>query len=472
MPKLANIYLIFDFFINNADYRITRLRAFWADAEKKGAVEGEHRHKLINFSVYYIQRKLTFDYLAKKYILRDLFLKKNSALTIKIISLALAMCYFQSNSERVLSELKILLRQYQNGAIASSLVLAVNNFLEKSSFVAPEIRQKDEAASLSLRYSCPRELTAHLICETGAEAAAEILENSIKQPDAVFRLNTFILHNQRLRDDFIKQFSEKYFVDVRRVYRDMPLYSCDRSAFNFMLTDLGEFRAGLITPMGKSAFMAAYILDARPGDLVLDACASPGNKTTHIAELTSCAARIIAIDTSDSKTAKINDNIDRLKLNNIFTMTASSECLDIAKLKNKFSSLEGDGEIFDRILLDAPCSGLGLIRNRVELKYRFNMSDLAGMPGIQRPIINNACKMLKKGGYMLYSTCTINKKENLEIVREFLNGNKDFSPVPLGDRLKAFGRDFNSQDRDCETLQLVPDSEGHEGFFFALMRKN
>jgi len=153
-------------------------------------------------------------------------------------------------------------------------------------------------------------------------------------------------------------------------------------------------------------------------------------------------------------------------------MTASSECLDIAKLKNKFSSLEGDGEIFDRILLDAPCSGLGLIRNRVELKYRFNMSDLAGMPGIQRPIINNASKMLKKGGYMLYSTCTINKKENLEIVREFLNGNKDFSPVPLGDRLKAFGRDFNSQDRDCETLQLVPDSEGHEGFFFALMRKN
>ncbi|HOT75962.1 MAG TPA: hypothetical protein PK467_09260, partial [Candidatus Wallbacteria bacterium] len=213
MPKLANIYLIFDFFINNADFRITRLRAFWADAERKGAVESEHRHKLINFSVYYIQRRLTFDYIAKKYILKDLFLKKNSALTLKIISLALAMCYFQSNSEGVLSELKILLRQYQNGAIASSLVLAVNNFLEKSSFVAPEIKQKDEAASLSLRYSCPRELAAHIVCETGAENAAEILENSIKQPDATFRLNTFILHNQKLRDDFIKQFGEKYFVE-------------------------------------------------------------------------------------------------------------------------------------------------------------------------------------------------------------------------------------------------------------------
>lgn len=472
MPKLANIYLIFDFFITNADYRITRLKAFWADAEKKGAVESEHRNKLVNFSVYYIQRRLTFDYIAKKFIIKDAFFKKNSSVTLKIISLALGMCYFQSNSEGVLSELKMILRQYQNGAVASTMVVAVNNFLEKSNFAAPELKHKDEAFGLSVRYSCPRELAAHFISETGIENAVEILENSIKFPEASFRLNSTLLHSQKLRDEFIAKFSEKYMVDVKRIYRDTPYYSCDRSAFNFTLTDLFEFRAGLLTPMGRSAFLAAYLLDARHDEFILDACASPGNKSTHVAELSSSAAKIIAVDTTEAKVAKINDNIDRLKLNNIFTMCASSEFLDAGKLSGKFSSIGSDDEIFDRVLLDAPCSGLGLMRSRIELKYRFNVSDLTAMPKIQKPLLNNAAKLLKTGGCLLYCTCTINKKENSEMVSEFLSENKNFSVVSLKDRMDRFGYEFNILNGDYEMMQILPDAEGSEGFFYALMRKN
>lgn len=471
MPKLANIYLIFDFFINNADFRITRLRSYWADAEKKGAVESEHRYKLVNFCVYYIQRRLTFDYTARKFIIKDSRFKKNSALTLKIISLALAMCYFQGNSEGVLSELKIMLRQYQNGAIASSLVVALNNFVEKSNFVVAEIRQKDEALALSIRYSCPRELVSHLISESGLETAREILENSIKPPDAVFRLNCARLHSRELREDFLKQFGEKYMLDIKRVYRDMPFYSCDRSAFNFIITELAEFKAGYLTPAGRSAFLAAYLLDAQPDDLILDACAAPGNKTTHIAELSSSAARIIASDISEAKIAKINDNIDRLKLNNIFTICASSEFLDADKLKNKFSSLGDETEIFDRILLDAPCSGLGLLRNRIELKYRFNASDLTNMPRLQYAILNNASRLLKKGGYLLYSTCTINKRENSGLVSEFLSANKNFRLISLKDKIKIFGYDFSVLNDDYELMQILPDGAGNEGFFYALMQK-
>ena len=471
MPRLANIYLIFDFFINNADFRITRLRSHWADAEKKGAVESEHRHKLINFCVYYVQRRLSFDYAAKKFILKEARFKKNSALTLKVISLALGMCYFQGNSEGVLSELKIMLRQYQNGAIASTLVVALNNFVEKSNFTVTQIRQKDEALSLSIRYSCPRELAAHLISETGVETAREILENSIKPPEAVFRLNCAKLYTPQLREEFLKQFAEKYLVDLKRVYRDMPFYSCDRSAFNFFITELSEFKAGYITPAGRSAFLAAYLLDAQADELILDACAAPGNKTTHIAELSSSGARIIAADISDAKIAKINDNIDRLKLNNIFTICASSEFIDADKLRNKFSSFGDETEIFDRILLDAPCSGLGLIRNRIELKYRFNVSDLTAMPRLQSAILNNASRLLKKGGYLLYSTCTINKRENSNLVAEFLSANKNFRLISLKDKMKIFAYDFSVLNDDYESMQILPDGAGNEGFFYALMQK-
>lgn len=473
MPKLANTYLIFDFFITNADYRLTRLKAFWADAEKKGAVESEHRAKLVNFSIYYIQRRLTFDYIARKFIIRDAFFKKNAAVTLKIISLALGMCYFQSNSEGVLNELKILLRQYQNGAVASNLVVAVNNYLEKSSFAVPEIRHKDEADELSLRYSCPRELVAHLIGETGAGAAAVILENSLKPPPATFRLNTAILRSRQLRDDFIARFSEKYMLDVKKVYRDLPFYSCDRSSFNLTLTDLHEFRAGLITPMGRSAYLAAFLLGAETDELILDACAAPGNKATHIAELSSSAARVIAVDNSEERVAKISDNIDRLKLTNIFTMRADSTFLDAAKLNEKFGSIEPRDGVFDRVLLDAPCSGLGLMRGRIELKYRFAPRDLTSMPAVQRPLLRNAAKLLKRGGHLLYATCTINKKENAGLVREFIGETPGgFSLVPLRDKLEAFGHDFNVLDGDYETLQILPDEDGCEGFFYALMRKN
>ncbi len=472
MPKLANIYLIFDFFINNADFRVTRLRSFLYECEKKGALESENRYKLMNFCVYYIQRRLTFDYIARKFIVKDFYFKKNASLTLKIISIATGMCYFQANSEGVLSELKIMLRQYQNGAAASSIVLTLNNYLERTGFVPPDIRHKETDAAFSIRYSCPRSLVSHLIEETGVDNARIILENSIKQPDASFRLNCVKLYNQKLRDEFITAFGEKYLVDLKRIYSDMPFYSCDRPAFNFPLTELSEFKSGFLTPAGRSAFLAAYLLDTQPGDLVLDACASPGNKTSHVSELSSCAARIIAVDTTDAKVAKIEDNVERLMLNNVFTLCASSEYLDAYKISNKFNSLGKNDEIFDRILVDVPCSGIGLLRNRVELKYRFGVSDLTEMPPIQFSIINNAAKLLKKGGVLLYCTCTINKKENIELINEFLTQNNDFKPVSLKEKLKKFNYDFNVIDYGGQSIQILPDSAGCEGFFYALLKKS
>ncbi|HBC75701.1 MAG TPA: hypothetical protein DC017_12785 [Candidatus Wallbacteria bacterium] len=128
--------------------------------------------------------------------------------------------------------------------------------------------------------------------------------------------------------------------------------------------------------------------------------------------------------------------------------------------------------MFDRVLLDSPCSGLGLMRSRIELKYRFNGSDLTAMPKIQKPLLANVARLLKTGGYLLYCTCTINKKENSEMVSEFLNANKNFSVVSLKDRMDRFGYEFNILDGDYEMMQILPDAEGSEGFFYALMRKN
>jgi|GEM_PF-6133146 len=471
MPKIVNSYLIFDFFLGCSDFRISRVRAYFDEMEKRGALESENKSKLVNFSLYYIQRRLTFDYIMKKYIVRDMVFKKNAALTQRVVSLALAMCYFQNNCENVLSELKILIRQYQNGAMASTLVIILNNFLEKTGFTLPEVKFKDDASLYSFRYSCPRELCAHLIGDIGAENVREMLEGSLVPPIVHFRLNTTILHNQKLRDEFVAGFSEKYFTVLKKPFPGYPFYSCDRNSFNFTLTSLSEFRSGLITPMGMSAYLAAYIIGAKGDELVFDACASPGNKTTHLAEVTSMSSRIIACDLSDSKVAKITENVDRLKLRNVFTYTGSSQFVKASDIRNKFNSIGDSDELFDKIMLDAPCSGLGLLRNRVELKYRFDVSDLVKMPDTQFPILQNVSRLLKRGGSLLYSTCTMNKKENSGLIARFLSENKDFKVVSLERDFAGFGHDFNLLDADYRFAQIIPDSSGAEGFFYALLRR-
>jgi len=465
-----NCFFAFDFFLNNAEFRISRARSYFGALARSASIEPEQRHKLVNFCAYYMQRKITFDYLAKTFIIRDTPLKKNASLTLKVVSIAIALGSFQSNGDNVIRELKILLRQYQNGAIASSLTINLDRYFNGFKFEIPEIKIKDRKKVLSIKYSCPQPLCDFLIRELGETAAESVMKCSLSPPEATFRLNTYVLYSAEMRSAFLKEFSEKYYLEPQPVYDGFDLYSAGKSAFNFDLTETAEFRSGKITPMGRSAYLAAHLLDPKSGEIILDACASPGNKTTHMSELSGCQSKIIALDMSASKVAKITDNADRLKLGNVFAMDASSEYVSAADISEKIKGAGPGPELFDKILIDAPCSGLGLLRNRIDLKYRFSSADLTAIAPLQYKILANISKMLKKGGTLLYATCTLNTLENAAQIDKFISENPGFSSVPVAAALKELNLTAQGEPRG-NYLQMIPDEEGNEGFFYALLKK-
>jgi len=214
----------------------------------------------------------------------------------------------------------------------------------------------------------------------------------------------------------------------------------------------------MFTIQDESAQLVVPALDPQPGDRVLDACAAPGGKTTQIAAALDpdAGGEVIALDIHANKVKLIGENAARM---HVADRVAATE-LDARKVGTEFQAGH-----FDRILVDAPCSGLGLIRRKPEIRYEKQLSDSLNLQRIQLEILDAVAPTLKKGGIMTYSTCTILKQENQDVIAKFLADHPDFdlikTPTELG--LKA--------DRKSDTLSIYPDDYLSDGFFIACLRK-
>ncbi len=174
------------------------------------------------------------------------------------------------------------------------------------------------------------------------------------------------------------------------------------------------FIEGKITVQDESAMLVAPLLDLQEGMNVIDLCSAPGGKTTHIAEILGNTGKVLAFDLHESKLGLIKENCDRLGITNVETCAG-----DATKLNAELVASS------DRVLIDVPCSGLGIIRKKPEIKWNKKRNDLREIIPVQREIMNNAWQYLKQGGVMIYSTCTLNKEENEENIEWFVNTHKD-----------------------------------------------
>lgn len=227
---------------------------------------------------------------------------------------------------------------------------------------------------------------------------------------------------------------------------------------NILKTKL--FSEGYLTIQDQSSMLVAEMLHVRPGMDVLDACSAPGGKVTHIAEKMENQGSIDAYDLHTKKAKLIDMKADTLNLTII-----NAKQGDARKLQEKHEK-----ESFDRILVDAPCSGLGVIRGKPDIKYNKQETDIHQLSKIQIDILDHVAPLLKKGGLLIYSTCTVDKAENEDVVKKFLTNNSDFIiDKSLLDELPLKIKD--SPGLTEIGLQLYPQTFYTDGFFLTRFSK-
>ena len=221
-------------------------------------------------------------------------------------------------------------------------------------------------------------------------------------------------------------------------------YSADLmgDAYEILLkkfADESKAKAGEFYTPRPVVRLLVRILDPQPGDFVLDVCSAPGGKTTHLSQLMKNKGRIIAGDLYPARLEKVAENARRLGITIIETAAGDARCIGERYLRQA-----------DRVLVDAPCSGLGVLRRRPDARWRVTADDMKGLPPLQLEILESAAQCVKQGGVLVYSTCTMEPAENAGVVEKFLAANKDFTLVETGQYLPEQKRSSRKRCSNCD----------------------
>ncbi|MEX2460931.1 MAG: 16S rRNA (cytosine(967)-C(5))-methyltransferase RsmB [Paenibacillaceae bacterium] len=322
------------------------------------------------------------------------------------------------------------------------------------------IRQKEQLAipsdlpfveRIALQYSHPKWMVARWMKQFGEETTVRICEANNTSPKTSARVNT-MKHTQAEMLAILQQES----VEAKP----------SELAPNGIIVEQGGnlaytrwFIDGSITIQDESSMLVAEAVDPQPGMRVLDCCAAPGGKTTHLAEKMQDTGSVIASDIHEHKIALIRDQANRLKLRSIETVFC--DALDLSK--------HYPAESFDCILLDAPCSGLGVIRRKPDLKWSKQELEISAITLVQNQLLNAVHVLLKPGGVLVYSTCTMEYTENQGMIAQFLQQHPQFTLETFPSKQL---REIHPKSSTAGMLQILPDQYGSDGFFIARMRKN
>ena len=287
----------------------------------------------------------------------------------------------------------------------------VNGVLRNISRQLPAMELPDD---YSVRYSVPQELADMLKASYGEETMKLILESFLKDSKVSAVVNTIKITRTELMERLTAQGIE--VTDAPYVENAFIM-----SDYNY-LEEIPEFIDGMFQIQDISSMLAGMIASPSKDSTVIDVCAAPGGKSIFAALMMEGTGHVISRDVSEKKTGQIEENVQRLGLGNISVETADALEHNLA-----------DEETADMLLADIPCSGLGIIGRKPDIKYNVSREKLDGIVRLQRDILDSVCSYVKHGGYLVYSTCTLNPKENEENVRYIME--KGFAPVDINDLL-------------------------------------
>lgn len=375
-----------------------------------------------------IERKITLDYILSQYLTQPL--KKLNPQVLTILRMGVYQIKFLDkvpDSAAVNESVKLVKKV--KCAFASGLVNSVLRKVSASEVPYPETDNK--AFDLSIKYSCPIELVKHYADDYGFEDTEKFLKDSLGNAPIFLRVNTLKTTTDKLIDILASE--------------NVSATKCDDLENALMLTNGGAvfktkaYKDGLFHVQDKASQICISKLDPKPDEVVFDMCASPGGKTFTIAEIMNNKGKVYSFDLYEHRVKLIADGAKRLGIDIVYAKTEDS-----AEFNSKMQKA-------DRILCDVPCSGLGVIRRKPEIRYK-DLGFVDNLCELQYNILNCSAKYLKNNGVIVYSTCSLNKKENEDICNKFLAEHNDFIKID-------------------DYITLWPHKNGTDGFFIAKLQK-
>jgi 16S rRNA (cytosine967-C5)-methyltransferase len=393
-----------------------------------------------------LQRRMALDYFLKPFIKNS---KKLENWVLQLLRITLyQMVYLDKIPDRAAIYEAVEIAKKRGHKGISGMVNGVLRSIQREGLPSLE-GVENPIERLAIETSHPEWLVSRWVDQFGFEKTKEMCEINLTAPLQTARVN---LTKTTIRE-CVEDLDEEGF----QIERSPIIPEAIRS-LKGNLAFSRAFKNGLITIQDESSMLASYALGALENEIVLDACAAPGGKSTHIAETMKNTGEVISLDLHEHKVKLIKDNANRLGLKNIKTIAMDS----------RSAGEHFEAESFDRILLDAPCSGLGVMRRKPDMKYTKKEQDIYQLSSIQQKLLQSVSALVKKGGILVYSTCTVDKEENENTVRAFMQNNPQFE------------EDIQFKQRMPEAiqplitggfLQILPQDFGSDGFFIAVLRK-
>lgn len=404
------------------------------------------RDKAFSAMLFYgtVEKKLLLDYNLSQ--LSDKPVNKLDKEVLVILRMGMYQIYFMDSvpDSAAVNESAVLCKG-NNLYSAVSFVNAVLRNLTRNKTLQLPNKRKGKNKYLSIKYSCPEEIVSLWRKSYGDDITEGILKALEGRPPLTARVNTLKTNVSDLVND-LNQSGIK--AEPSKIAEN-----CIELKNTGAVDDLEQFKKGLFHIQDSASQICCSVLEAKEGHTVIDACSAPGGKAFTIAEKMNNQGKIFSCDLYPARLKLVSEGAERLSIKNIVTIPCN------AAEYHDFPNA-------DRVLCDVPCSGLGIIRRKPELRYKNNLG-LDTLPNLQYLILCNCSKFVRSGGILIYSTCTLNPKENGENVRRFLSENKDFEPYPI----KLTKNIVRGIDEPENELTLFPHLNNTDGFFISVFKR-
>lgn len=396
-----------------------------------------------------ISMKLTLDEIIKKY--SNIKIKKISIWILNVLRMGIYQIIFLDKVPKsaAVNESVNLAKRYGHKA-SSNFVNAILRKINKSDYDELFLI-KNDIERISKTRSMPEWIIKELLKDRNIEEVDKICKNLNNRPKVQIRVNTLKTTKEEL-----ETILQKEDIKCSRI-EEMPNF-LDANIKN--IENFEYFKKGYFTVQDISAGLTAEILSPKENEIILDACAAPGGKTTYMAELMKNKGEVIAWDIHKHRVDLIKENANRLGIDII-----KAETQDSTKFNPKYENY------FDKILLDVPCLGIGVIKRKPDIKWQKSEKDIQEIVDLQFKILENISRYLKPGGFLVYSTCSILKEENEEQIEKFLEKHSEYERVSI-DEINTLGNieDIKKKFTKNGYFKIEPD-ESKDGFFIEKLRK-